>query len=142
MVLRKKIKHLTTRMVLSLTTLIRPAATFSRSRGRRAVRGGEGVSAPELTARGRTLAPPAELLPIIGRITYLNCQRTGGDHRPQPDDIITKSRKVFLRGRGKIRGGALQRIFYHNTLSIRILRCNSRNLFLRGSERNRGGAKK
>jgi hypothetical protein len=33
------------------------------------------------------------------------CQRTGGDHRPQPDDIITKSRKTFLCGRGKIRGG-------------------------------------
>ena len=63
------------------------------------------------------------------------------DEAAQPDDIITKSRKTFLCGRGKIRGGASQRKLLYNILSIRILRCNSRNFFLRGSKRNWGGAK-
>src|SRR5580704_1606768 len=48
--------------------------------------------------------------------------------------------KVFLRGRGKIRGGAKKWVLIRTLLVENGLHNMLNSLFLRGGERNRGGA--
>jgi hypothetical protein len=55
---------------------------------------------------------------------------------------LPKFGKVFLRGRGKIRGGAEKWDSPFNMLSENHLHNKPNSLFLRGSKRNQGGAKK
>jgi len=85
------------------------------------------------------------LLPIPGRITFKLSKNNGMPNSagaPQPDENITKSDKVFLRGRGKIRGGAKKWVLIRKWLGTNALHNIPNSLILRGSKRNRGGAKK
>jgi hypothetical protein len=113
MVLRKKIKHLTRRNGFIPTALIRLRHLLplprAKDRATLPIRCGEGVSAPDVPARGGARYP-AYRAPDAVTQHISNCQRTVADHRQnhptvaQPHDIITCPRKVFLCGRGKIRG--------------------------------------